>query len=569
MQVRAVSEVVHFRSLQSSDETTRPGGFTPSGTGFVKHGGEYTRQWEIKSPEPGQQYFSSIRISRHQRLQIGLGQAVQTSDAGNAFSPLTDGTGALLILHHDLLSLTGRGKSIRSSFLNPDGTGYEWAKTEWHQGDHKGVEFDWPAPPCTSFWDLEYFVSMWNHALRNLGPSPTPGNLSFIWLSAGTAVCDGRPPEPLTSMNGTANWEALRQRLIKLTEMDQLNPRFPLAQEWLIRVAVLQMPEMRAPGLDYNTLTDSSTDSSPLVDHWNAQANLIVSRRARLLADLIIGDMALLAESLRATPLALTLNDELIPNPKRVEELAGVEVDLQRQQIQLMEQLSRQSSDTQQQISAIQQQLGRSDDTQSVTQQQISSMQEHLSDLRQQSHATQQDISRLNERTDTNIATLKILNDDIKSMSIHDPQPKQTSSKSSPPKVFISYIHDSPRQNNHVPELAARLRGNGIDCQIDLDEQFLSKQQMANLLMEFDIVLVVWTGEYRRMFDEESKLEKPQGVVVTEDMHYFLRDRVKFMSIVFSKSSSRHIPPAFRNEQVYHLDNEEVYQSLINEILRP
>ena len=38
---------------------------------------------------------------------------------------------------------------------------------------------------------------------------------------------------------------------------------------------------------------------------------------------------------------------------------------------------------------------------------------------------------------------------------------------SDPPKVFISYSHDSPEHAQHVLELAERLRKDGVDAQID------------------------------------------------------------------------------------------------------
>ena len=38
---------------------------------------------------------------------------------------------------------------------------------------------------------------------------------------------------------------------------------------------------------------------------------------------------------------------------------------------------------------------------------------------------------------------------------------------SDPPKVFISYSHDSPEHAQHVLELAERLRSDGVDAQLD------------------------------------------------------------------------------------------------------
>jgi SEFIR domain len=38
---------------------------------------------------------------------------------------------------------------------------------------------------------------------------------------------------------------------------------------------------------------------------------------------------------------------------------------------------------------------------------------------------------------------------------------------SEPPKVFISYSHDSPEHEKRVLELAERLRADGVDAQLD------------------------------------------------------------------------------------------------------
>ncbi|MEW6234597.1 MAG: hypothetical protein AB1656_04360 [Candidatus Omnitrophota bacterium] len=42
-----------------------------------------------------------------------------------------------------------------------------------------------------------------------------------------------------------------------------------------------------------------------------------------------------------------------------------------------------------------------------------------------------------------------------------------------PPKVFISYAHDCPGHENHIDDVLAlsdRLRSDGVDCHIDLNE---------------------------------------------------------------------------------------------------
>ena len=47
-----------------------------------------------------------------------------------------------------------------------------------------------------------------------------------------------------------------------------------------------------------------------------------------------------------------------------------------------------------------------------------------------------------------------------------------SSQETNPPKVFISYSHDSSEHKEQVLELSDRLRNDGIDCNIDQYEEF-------------------------------------------------------------------------------------------------
>jgi hypothetical protein len=79
---------------------------------------------------------------------------------------------------------------------------------------------------------------------------------------------------------------------------------------------------------------------------------------------------------------------------------------------------------------------------------------------------------------------------------------------SDPPKVLISYSHDSPEHAQRVLELANRLRADGIDCTID--QYVLVPAEGWPLWMEKQIrgskfVLMACTEiYYRRVMDEEE-----------------------------------------------------------------
>ena len=75
---------------------------------------------------------------------------------------------------------------------------------------------------------------------------------------------------------------------------------------------------------------------------------------------------------------------------------------------------------------------------------------------------------------------------------------------SEPPKVFISYSHDSLEHAQHALELAERLRKDGIDAQLD---QYVAgtpaegwPRWMLDRLDWVDFVLVACTETYYRRF---------------------------------------------------------------------
>src|ERR1022692_3492758 len=77
-----------------------------------------------------------------------------------------------------------------------------------------------------------------------------------------------------------------------------------------------------------------------------------------------------------------------------------------------------------------------------------------------------------------------------------------------PPRVFISYSHDTPAHESTVLALSDRLRSDGIDTILDQYETFppqgwplWTEQQVQTA----DFVLVVCTQTYRRRADSEEE----------------------------------------------------------------
>jgi TIR domain len=86
---------------------------------------------------------------------------------------------------------------------------------------------------------------------------------------------------------------------------------------------------------------------------------------------------------------------------------------------------------------------------------------------------------------------------------------------SEPPKVLISYSHDSPEHERRVLELTDRLRADGIDCMID--QYVLVPEKGWTLWMEKQIensnfVLMVCTETYYQRVVDEGDSGKGLGV---------------------------------------------------------
>jgi hypothetical protein len=99
---------------------------------------------------------------------------------------------------------------------------------------------------------------------------------------------------------------------------------------------------------------------------------------------------------------------------------------------------------------------------------------------------------------------------------------------SQPPRVFISYSHDSPAHEQRVLALAERLRQDAIEAQIDRYVNGTPAEGwprwMENQLEWADFVLLVCTEIYYRRFRGHEQPEKGRGVdwegaLVTNEMY--------------------------------------------------
>ena len=137
--------------------------------------------------------------------------------------------------------------------------------------------------------------------------------------------------------------------------------------------------------------------------------------------------------------------------------------------------------------------------------------------------------------------------------------------KNNPPKVFISYSHDSQEHNDRVLALADRLRKEGVDCNIDQYEQSPPigwHRWMLGEIKKADFVLVICTEEYQRRFLGNESYGKGrwitwEGGVIIESLYRIGANNTQFIPVLLSDNDSRFIPTPFSSFTEYVLPPED------------
>jgi WD40 repeat protein len=141
---------------------------------------------------------------------------------------------------------------------------------------------------------------------------------------------------------------------------------------------------------------------------------------------------------------------------------------------------------------------------------------------------------------------------------------------SEPPKVLISYSHDSPEHEQRVLELANRLRVDGIDCTID---QYVVApaegwpRWMDKHIRDSDFVVMVCTEtHYERVMGEE---EPGKGLGVRWEGHLIYQAiynaesiNTKFIPVLFESGKYAHIPAPVQSTTFYFAQTEDGYEDL-------
>ena len=139
-----------------------------------------------------------------------------------------------------------------------------------------------------------------------------------------------------------------------------------------------------------------------------------------------------------------------------------------------------------------------------------------------------------------------------------------------PPKVFISYSHDSPEHARRVLSLAERLRKDGVDAQLD---QYVSgtppegwPRWTLDKLDWAEFVLVVCTETYYKRFRGHEEPGKGKGADWEGQLIslvIYAENRItKFVPVLFEPRDEPFIPRPLSSHTHYVLDSEENYDNL-------
>ena len=139
-----------------------------------------------------------------------------------------------------------------------------------------------------------------------------------------------------------------------------------------------------------------------------------------------------------------------------------------------------------------------------------------------------------------------------------------------PPRVFISYSHDSEAHAQRVLELANRLRSDYIDAWIDQYETAPSlgwPRWMEDQVEQADFVLCVCTETYRRRFDQKETPDRGigvtwEGALVRIGLYLDQGENRKFLSTLFEAGDGDHIPTPLKAFHRFHPTDPTGYEEL-------
>lgn len=133
-----------------------------------------------------------------------------------------------------------------------------------------------------------------------------------------------------------------------------------------------------------------------------------------------------------------------------------------------------------------------------------------------------------------------------------------------PPRIFISYSHDSDVHRALVFEFAKCLRSDGLDCQID---QYVNgspaegwQRWMENNIEQAQFVLIVCTPLYLRRYrgqdTDGGRGVNFEGVVISQTLYDAYYRNTKFIPLLPEYGSFNDIPLPLRQYTSYQMQQD-------------
>jgi hypothetical protein len=232
-------------------------------------------------------------------------------------------TVAELVVLHDLCALAPDAQRFSSPLLaEMPMVGPGWVTVEWYD-EHNSALLPWLAPVFRSFWEFDHFLDAWNQIISPTSitdPIKSLERAFFGWISAATAVVDGQDMVPLPpnyQLIDNTHWQPLTKRLETLTYKANNSE---LARDWLVRVALMLMPETGLP----NNPTTPIASSVVLRQFWRQHSQPITRSRALRLGELVRRQLADVVAMLQYARAPFVPADLLDPSTDLIYQMAGI-----------------------------------------------------------------------------------------------------------------------------------------------------------------------------------------------------------------------------------------------------
>jgi len=146
-----------------------------------------------------------------------------------------------------------------------------------------------------------------------------------------------------------------------------------------------------------------------------------------------------------------------------------------------------------------------------------------------------------------------------------------------PPRVFISYSHDSDAHKDRVLRLSNNLRDGGVDCHLDRYETFTQEgwpRWMSAQIDSANYVLVICTETYKRRATGE---ELPgvglgvswEGMFITQEIYNKGGRNTKFIPVIFTQADAPNVPKFLTGYSRFCIETtkglEELYRFLTSQ----